>query len=99
MASNQPTEWEEPESNHPAFSRLSILRTIGKRKVRIAIAWILFALIGGAVVHLLPAVYLAEAVVLIDTQKIPEKFVSATVASDLEDRIAAIKQTRSEEHT
>ena len=93
MASNQPTEWEEPESNHPAFSRLSILRTIGKRKVRIAIAWILFALIGGAVVHLLPAVYLAEAVVLIDTQKIPEKFVSATVASDLEDRIAAIKQT------
>ena len=30
---------------------------------------------------------------LIDSQKIPEKFVSATVASDLEDRIATIRQT------
>src|SRR5271157_1922398 len=93
MPSNIQSEWDEPESGHPAFSRLSILRTIGKRKLRIAFAWILFAGIGGAVVHMLPSVYLAEAVVLIDTQKIPEKFVSATVASDLEDRIAGIRQT------
>jgi len=82
-----------PESGHPAFSRLSVLRTLGKRKGSIAIAWILWALAGGAVVRLLPAVYLAEAVVLIDTQKIPERFVSATVAGNLEDRIAAIRQT------
>ena len=93
MPSNTQSEWDEPESGHPAFSRLSILRTIGKRKLRIAFAWILFAGIGGAVVHLLPSVYLAESVVLIDTQKIPEKFVSATVASDLDDRIAGIRQT------
>ena len=93
MASNQQTQWEEPESSNPAFSRLSILRTVSKRKVRILIAWVVFALMGAIVVHLLPAVYLAEAVVLIDTQKIPEKFVSATVATDPEERIAAIRQT------
>ena len=93
MASNRQNDWDEPESQNPAFSPLSILRTIGKRKVRILIAWVLFALIGSTIVYLLPSVYLAEAVILVDTQKIPEKFVSATVASDLEDRIAAIRQT------
>ena len=83
---------EEPESSHPAFSRLSILRTIWKRKIRITVAWILFALVAVAVVRLLPTVYLAETVVLIDSQKIPEKFVSATVGDDLEERIASIRQ-------
>ena len=43
-------------------------------------------------VRSLPAVYLAETVVLIDSQKIPEKFVSATVGDDLEERIASIRQ-------
>jgi len=84
---------EEPQSSSPAFSRLSILRTLWKRKVRITLAWILFAIVGVAVVRLLPAVYLAETVVVIDSQQIPEKFVSATVATDLEDRIATIRET------
>ena len=87
------TQTEEPESHHPAFSPLSILRTVWKRKVRIALAWVLFTVVAVAVVRVLPTVYLSEAVVLIDTQKIPEKFVSATVATDVEDRIAAIRQT------
>lgn len=93
MVDNTQTELAESESGHAAFSLLSILRTVWKRKVRIAMAWVVFTLVGVAVVRMIPAVYLAEAVVLIDTQKIPEKFVSATVASDLEDRIAAIRQT------
>jgi succinoglycan biosynthesis transport protein ExoP len=93
MVNNKQTDVEEPESRHPAFSRLSILRTVWKRKVRIGLVWALCALGGVALVRMLPAVYLSEAVVLIDTQKIPEKFVSATVASDLEDRIASIRQT------
>ena len=92
MVNNKPTGLEEPESANPAFSPLSILRTLWKRKIRIVSAWILLAGIGAAVVRMLPAVYLSEAVVLIDTQKIPEKFVSSTVASDLDDRIAAIRQ-------
>src|ERR1017187_9778384 len=83
---------EEPESSHPAFSRLSILRTIWKRKIRITVAWVFFAVIAVAVVRLLPTVYQADTVVLIDSQKIPEKFVSATVGDDLEERIASIRQ-------
>jgi polysaccharide biosynthesis transport protein len=85
-------EAEETSSGNPGLSRLSILRTIWKRKIRIVSAWILFAAVAAVIVRYLPAVYLAESVVLIDSQKIPEKFVSATVASDLEDRIAAIRQ-------
>jgi len=84
---------EEPVSGSGAFSSLSILRTIWKRKIRIALTWTLLTCCAIAVVRMLPAVYLSETVVLIDTQKIPEKFVSATVASDLEDRIAAIRET------
>src|SRR6266478_10178774 len=84
---------EEPVSGHPAFSRLSILRTIWKRKRRIALVWALFTVCALAVVRLLPTVYLSETLILIDSQKIPEKFVSATVANDLEDRIASIRQT------
>ena len=90
MANNAPAQAEEP--GYPGFSGLSILRTVWKRKIRILVAWVLFTVCAVAVVRLLPSVYLAEAVVLIDSQKIPEKFVSATVASDLEERTASIRQ-------
>src|ERR1017187_7818782 len=76
MANNTQMDSEEVESSNPAFSRLSILRTVWKRKVRIVLAWVLFAVVGAGVVRFLPAVYLSEAVVMIDTQQIPEKFVS-----------------------
>jgi succinoglycan biosynthesis transport protein ExoP len=90
MPTTQETDSEDKP--HPGLSGPSILRTIWKRKIRIAAAWLLFGTALVVAVRLLPAVYLSESVVLIDSQKIPEKFVSATVASDLEDRIGAIRQ-------
>jgi uncharacterized protein involved in exopolysaccharide biosynthesis len=92
MDNNSQASVEESESSYPQFSRLSILRTIWKRKIRITVAWMFFTLCAVTVVRLLPPVYLAETVVLIDSQKIPEKFVSATVVDDLEERIASIRQ-------
>lgn len=91
MADNIQTDVEELSSN-PGLLPLSILRTLWKRKACIVAAWALFALVTVAVVRHLPPVYLAESVVLIDSQKIPEKFVSATVATDLEERVAAVRQ-------
>src|SRR6516162_2683784 len=91
MADNIQTDAEEL-SSHPGLLPLSILRTVWKRRVRIVAAWALFALVTVAVVRQLPLVYLAESVVLIDSQKIPENFVSATVASGLEERVAAVRQ-------
>jgi len=92
MASNTHQDLDEESSGHPGFSRLSILRTLRKRRTRILVSWVLFAVVAVVIVRLLPTVYLAEAVVLIDSQKIPEKFVSATVGTELEDRIASIRQ-------
>lgn len=92
MANLPPPSAPEEEAGHPAFSRLSILRTIWKRRVRIASAFVLLAAATVVIVHSLPSVYLAESVVLIDSQKIPEKFVEATVGANLEERIASIRQ-------
>jgi polysaccharide chain length determinant protein (PEP-CTERM system associated) len=83
---------DESSPDRPALSRLSILRAWWKRRASIIAIWIVLAACSIQLVRILPAVYMAEAVVLVDSQKIPEKFVSATVASDLDDRIAAIRQ-------
>src|SRR5215475_4346052 len=91
MADTIQTDVEEL-SSHPGLLPLSILRTVWKRKGRIVAAWALFVLVTVVAVRYWPSVYLAESVVLIDSQKIPENLVSATVASDLEERVAAVRQ-------
>jgi len=63
-----------------------------KRKLLITLLWIAVSLIGFVIVYRLPAIYTAEALILVDSQKIPEKFVSSTVSTDLQDRIATISQ-------
>ena len=83
---------EEGSSFWSEFSPRSIIRTVWKRRMCIGLVWLVLAICSGAVVHKLPAVYTSEAVIVVDSQKIPEKFVSATVASDLQDRIETIKQ-------
>jgi polysaccharide chain length determinant protein (PEP-CTERM system associated) len=92
MANNTQPEPEESSSGNPGLAPLSIARTIWKRKVCILSTGILLSAGAVAIVRRLPAVYVAESLILVDSQKIPEKFVSATVATELEDRIAAIRQ-------
>jgi len=58
---------------------------------------VLVALISGSVasfviVHELPAIYRSEALILVDSQKIPERYVSSTVSTDVQDRLAGISQ-------
>jgi len=47
---------------------------------------------GIAVTYHLPAVYKADALILVDPQKIPERFVATTVNLDAQDRLATISQ-------
>lgn len=54
--------------------------------------WLVLTATVVVIVAGLPAVYQAEAVILVDSQKIPDKFVSSTVNSDLQDRITTIGQ-------
>lgn len=91
MPNNTQLDPEGPSSSQPAFAIQSIARTVWKRKVSIVSVWILLSLAAVAIVHELPSIYLAEALILVDSQSIPEKYVSATVASNLEDRLATIR--------
>jgi succinoglycan biosynthesis transport protein ExoP len=76
----------------PQQGPLSIGRTIWKGKLVIAIGWPLLTAIAFAVVYRIPPIYSADAVILVDSQKIPEKFVSSTVSTELQDRLATISQ-------
>jgi uncharacterized protein involved in exopolysaccharide biosynthesis len=61
---------EESSSDRPALSLLSILRAWWKRRASIIAIWIVVAAGAIELVRILPAVYMAETVVLVDSQKI-----------------------------
>jgi polysaccharide chain length determinant protein (PEP-CTERM system associated) len=76
----------------PEFHPLSLLRAIWKNRVAAFCVAIITACTGILVTHQLPKVYVAEALVLVDPQKIPERFVSPTVSEDFSDRLATMSQ-------
>jgi succinoglycan biosynthesis transport protein ExoP len=75
-----------------AFSPLSIARTVWRKKLLILGFWAVISTATFVIVARMPSVYQAEALILVDSQKIPDKFVSSTVNSDLQDRITTISQ-------
>jgi polysaccharide chain length determinant protein (PEP-CTERM system associated) len=70
----------------------SLLRAAWKQKYLMVVTWLVLGAAGAAVVYKWPATYFAEALILVDSQKIPDKFVASTVSTDLQDRIATISQ-------
>jgi polysaccharide biosynthesis transport protein len=72
---------------------LSLARMLWKHKWLAGLIWSIGAAVSLIVVRLLPSVYRAQAVILVDSQKIPETFVSSTVRGDIADRLALITQT------
>lgn len=70
----------------------SILRALWKRKFLIAALWVAGSAATVAVVVNLRPVYSAEALILVESQKIPENFVAATVQTALEARLDQLKQ-------
>lgn len=71
---------------------LSIARMLWNHAVLAAVVTIALSAAAIVIIKHLPATYRAQALVVVDSQKIPEKFVSSTVNSDVEDRLAAISQ-------
>jgi polysaccharide biosynthesis transport protein len=86
------TDEATAEESSPAFLALSIVRAIWKRRFCVAAVWLVSGISTVAIVRQLPVVYMAQAVILVDSQAIPEKFVTATVAADVQGRMAAIGQ-------
>ena len=76
----------------PEFSPRSIIRMLWKHKLAlVTISLVLSAICMGMVLYI-PATYRAEALILVHSQKIPEKYVAPTVATDLQDRLATLSQ-------
>jgi len=63
-----------------------------KSKTLIGLIWVFLCLLSGAGVYMIPATYRAEAVILVDSQKVPERYVASTVNADVQDRLATISQ-------
>jgi succinoglycan biosynthesis transport protein ExoP len=79
-------------SSRPEFSPLSLIRAFWKHKF-VAICVMVVVSVGVAIfVHHLPALYRAQALILVDSQKIPERYVASTVNTDVQDRLATISQ-------
>lgn len=76
----------------PQFMPLSIARMVWKKRSLAAVVWIAVSAVAAVVIAKLPSVYEAEAVILVDSQKIPEKFVASTVEITLQDSLNAISQ-------
>src|SRR5882724_5818817 len=74
------------------YAPLTIIRTLGKHMIGLMAIWLVLTAACVAIVFRLPAVYKAEALVLVDSQKIPERYVNSSVATDLQDRLATINQ-------
>jgi polysaccharide chain length determinant protein (PEP-CTERM system associated) len=74
------------------FSPLSVLKAIWNHKLLVVVCWAAITAAVVAVVHRLPAVYSADAMVQVESQRIPEKYVTATVNADLQDRVSVLRQ-------
>ena len=74
------------------FSTLSLLRMIWLHKLSIFIIWAALTGITAAIALKIPPTYTAEAQILVDPQKIPERLVPSLVSTDISDRLATISQ-------
>ena len=79
-----------PSTSIATISPLSILKAVWEHKYLCLILWLLMTSVAVYVVHRLPAVYRAETAILVESQRIPERYVSATVDPDLLDRLNAL---------
>jgi polysaccharide biosynthesis transport protein len=74
------------------FAPLSLLRATWKNKGTALCVWGVLSVATVVTVYRLPSVYKAETLILVESQKIPEKLVSSTVNAELQDRLATISQ-------
>src|ERR1017187_6132409 len=75
-----------------AMSARSVIRALWKWKALIAVLWVAGIAASTAVLFSLPRVYTSDALILVESQKIPENFVAPTVQTGLEARLDRLKQ-------
>src|ERR1035437_4293906 len=71
---------------------LSLVRMFWKHKLLCVLVWAAITVSSAAVVYRLSNVYRAEAVILVESQRIPEKLVAPPIHDDLKDRLSSLSQ-------
>lgn len=69
---------------------LSIARLLDKQKFLILGTWLAVTVAAAVVIWRWAPTYKAETLIMVESQKIPEKLVSATVNAELQDRVATL---------
>src|ERR1700691_1262723 len=82
----------KPPVSMPEFSPLTLARMLWKHRLLVSIVAIAGSLVSVVIVQRLPSIYRSEALILLDSQKIPERYVSSTVNTDVQERLASISQ-------
>ena len=78
---------------NPQFSLPSLAEAIWKQKLIILAVWVGLSIVAFLVTRFLPKVYQAEALVLLESQRIPHDFVNpTTVRADLWERLSSLDQ-------
>jgi polysaccharide chain length determinant protein (PEP-CTERM system associated) len=76
----------------PEFSPLSIARAVWKGKFVLIMLWLLGSAATYVYVSRLPSRFVAQAVIMVDGQKIPPQYAATTVNTDVHARLASINQ-------
>jgi polysaccharide biosynthesis transport protein len=74
------------------MSARSVIRALWKWKGLIGVLWAAGVAVSMVVLFSLPRVYTSDALILVESQKIPENFVAQTVQTGLEERLDQLKQ-------
>src|ERR1700691_5617748 len=82
----------KPPVSKPEFAPLSLVRIVWKHSLLVLVVIILGSATSFIIVHELPSIYRSEALILVDSQKIPERYVSSTVNTEVQERIASLSQ-------
>jgi polysaccharide chain length determinant protein (PEP-CTERM system associated) len=78
--------------SRPELSPRSLLRSLWKQKAVLGITWAAISVLGAIIVRQLPAIYQAETLIQVEAPSVPEKFVSAAVNTDVQDRLSALRE-------
>lgn len=73
------------------FTLLSMIRVIWKRRLIILILLVAGILTSALIMYRLPSTFFSEALILVDSEEIPERYLPS-VDTDVKDRFAAITQ-------
>ncbi|HEX2329050.1 MAG TPA: Wzz/FepE/Etk N-terminal domain-containing protein, partial [Candidatus Angelobacter sp.] len=79
-------------TNNSMDQVLAFWNTLRHYRGWIFLGTVFFSLVGGALVFMMPDHYKATTTILVDPQKVPEKYVSPTVSSDPGQRLTTITQ-------